>query len=120
MCSSPRFHNYKDQGYCSICRDISNLFSQEPNVFAKSVLYMKHPQITEICTRKISSLTSKITGKTYIQKQLSRECSRGHRQVDTTNYSVASELLWIMKLSISYENRRLGQVDCVIETSLLF
>ena len=48
VCSSPKFPDSKDQGYCNISHEISQLFSQELNASAKSVLHMKHPQITEI------------------------------------------------------------------------
>ena len=55
----PKHREYldsKDQRYCTI-------FSKDPDVSTKSVLYMTHSQITEIVSGKISGRTGKKHGK---------------------------------------------------------
>ena len=52
MCVSPKFPYSKHQGYYEICREFSQYFSEELNMSAKSVLHMKHAQITDIGTGK--------------------------------------------------------------------
>ena len=53
VCLIPKFPDSKDQGYCADCRKICIFSPQELNMSAKSVLHVKHSQITEIGTGKI-------------------------------------------------------------------